>query len=269
MAEGRPSWAPAEVALGQPSPARIYDYLLGGSHNLAVDRQVAEQVLASMPDGRAQARANRAFLFRAVRHLVAVGIRQFLDLGSGIPTVGNVHEVARRAAPQTRVVYVDIDPVAVAHARALLSGDPLTGVVGADVRDVEGILDSPEVGRLLDLDQPVGLLMVAILHVVPDADDPTGLVRRLRDAVPPGSYLAIGHGTADSRPENADRLTQISRRTPTPMTPRTREQIAAFFDGFTLLDPGLVWAPLWRPDPGDDIDHPEQAANYGGVGYRP
>jgi SAM-dependent methyltransferase len=258
-----------DVDLNTPSPARIYDYLLGGSHNLAVDRAVAEQVLVAMPDARSGALANRSFLYRAVRFLVDAGVRQFLDLGSGIPTAGNVHEIAQRAAPGARVVYVDSDPVAVAHSRALLTGNERAGVVESDIRDVDRIMASPEAARLLDPAEPVGLLMVAILHVIPDADDPAGLVAGLRDRVAPGSYLVVGHGTADSRPEDAARLEEVSKRTPTPLTLRPRAEVERFFDGFDMVEPGLIWAPLWRPDPGDEPgQHPELAANYGGVGIR-
>jgi SAM-dependent methyltransferase len=265
----RPTWAPEGVRLDQPSPARIYDYLLGGSHNSAADRHVARQVIEAMPDVADAALANRAFLHRAVRFLVDVGVRQFLDLGSGIPTAGNVHEIAQSTDPDTRVVYVDADPVAVAHSRVLLAGNDRAAVVQADLREPERILDSRQVGRLLDLDAPVGLLMVAILHAIPDADDPARLVARFRDAVAVGSYLAISHGTADSRPKETARVQEISRRTPTRLTMRSHEQISRFFAGFELLDPGLVWVPEWRPDPGDqpNID-PEGSANYGGVGRK-
>jgi hypothetical protein len=263
----RPTWAPEGVSLDQPSPARIYDYLLGGSHNSAADREVARRVLEAMPDAVAATRANRAFLYRAVRFVVDAGVRQFLDLGSGIPTAGNVHEVAQRATPDARVVYVDVDPVAVAHSRALLADNERAAVIQADLRDPDKILEQAR--GLLDLDQPIGLLMVAILHVIPDTDDPAGLVARFRDAIAAGSYLVIGHGTADSRPEEAAKLREISRRTPTPLTHRTHEQVSRFFVGFDLVDPGLVWVPQWRPDPEDKPDpHPERAANYGGVGRK-
>lgn len=266
----RPGWAPDDIDMDRPSPARIYDYLLGGSHNLAVDRAVAEQVIRAMPDAAAGARANRAFLYRTVRYLVDTGIRQFLDLGSGIPTAGNVHEVAQRAAPDTRVVYVDMDPVAVAHSRALLAGNDRATVVQADMRDPGRILDSPQARGLLDLDEPIGLLMVAILHVIPDSDDPFGIVAGLRDRVASGSFLAVGHGTADSRPAAAAKLAEISRETPTPMTMRSRAEVERFFTGFDLVEPGLVWVPQWRPEPGDDPGrNPESASNYGGVGRKP
>jgi len=264
----RPAWVPDGVSLDQPSHARIYDYMLGGSHNSAADREVARQVIEAMPDVLAMARANRAFLYRAVRFLVEAGMRQFLDLGSGIPTVGNVHEIAQRMAPDCRVVYVDIDPVAVAHTRALLVGEDRAGVVQADVRDLDRILASSQVRRLLDLDQPVGLLMVAILHVIPDADDPAGLLARYRDSVARGSHLVLGHSTADSRPEVLVKLREISHRTPATMNPRSHSEISRFFAGFELVEPGLVWVPQWRPDPEDEPCPPERAANYGGVGRK-
>jgi SAM-dependent methyltransferase len=265
----RPGWAPDDVDLDRPSPARIYDYLLGGSHNLAADRAVAEELIKSMPDAPAGARANRAFLYRAVRYLVGAGVRQFLDLGSGIPTAGNVHEVAQRAAADATVVYVDMDPVAVAHSRALLADNPNATVIQADVRAGGAMLDRPEVGDLLDLSRPVAVLMVALLHAIPDSDDPWAIVAGLRDRLPSGSYLAIGHGTADSRPEETKVAVELSRRTATPMTTRTHADVLRFFAGFDLVAPGLVYVPAWHPDPGTEDPHPERAANYGGVGVKP
>jgi S-adenosyl methyltransferase len=265
----RPGWVPAEVDLNRPSPARIYDYLLGGSHNLAADRAVADELIRAMPDAPAGARANRAFLYRAVRYLVAAGVRQFLDLGSGIPTAGNVHEVARRAAPDAKVVYVDMDPVAVAHSRALLADDPNATVLQADIRTGAALLEDAAVAGLLDLDRPVALLMVAILHAIPDSDGPHTLVASLRDRIPSGSYLALGHGTSDSRPEEGRIAIELSRRTTTPLTARPHAEVLRFFDGFDLVDPGLVFVPRWRPEEGQQDPNPERAANYGGVGRKP
>jgi len=267
----RPTWAPEGVRLDQPSAARVYDYLLGGSHNSAADRHVAWQILEAMPDARDAARVNRAFLRRAVRFLVDAGIRQFLDLGAGIPTAGNVHEIAQGLAPDARVVYVDVDPVAVAHGRVLLAGNDRAAVVQADMREPDRVLASRQVGRLLDLDAPVGLLMVAILHVIPDPDDPAGLVARYRDTVAAGSYLTISHATADSRPEVMGKLQAITRRIPTTRaSPRSHERIGTFFAGFELVDPGLVWVPQWRPDPDDEPNpQPERTVTYGGVGRKP
>jgi hypothetical protein len=217
-----------------------------------------------------QAQANRAFLYRAVRFMVESGVRQFIDLGSGVPTVGNVHEVAQRLDPQARVVYVDIDPVAVAHSRAILTGNQFATVIQEDLRVPDAIIAHPELRRLLDLSQPVGLLLVAILHAVPDRDDPFGIVHHLRDDLASGSYLGLGHATADSLPEVWERMVQVSVDAGYPVTPRTRPQVERFFDGFELVEPGLVWAPLWRPEHPDDVDdNPERACNYVGVGRKP
>jgi SAM-dependent methyltransferase len=262
-------WAPAGVDVEQPTAARVYDYLLGGAHNFAADRAVAEQLIAAIPDIRTHALANRSFLRRAVRFCVASGIRQFLDIGSGVPTLGNVHEVARQAAPESRVVYVDLDPVAVEHGRAILVGDPAATVIQADLRDPERILADPPLRQVLDLTRPVALLLVAILHAIPDQDDPYAIVARLRDALAPGSMLVVGHATQEGRPDVGRRLEELSRRTATPITNRTRAQVTRFFDGFELVEPGLVWVPQWRPDSTDAVDeHPEWSSNYGGVGRR-
>jgi SAM-dependent methyltransferase len=263
-----PDWAPESVDIDRPTAARIYDYLLGGCHNFAADREMAHKVIAAMPDLPLQAQANRAFLHRAVQYLVAAGVRQFLDIGSGIPTLGNVHETAQRAAPDARVVYVDMDLVAVAHSRQILAVNDRTSTIEEDLRRPERILGHPDVRALLDFGQPVAVLLVAILHVIPDDDDPAGIVRRLRDALVPGSYLAIAHGTNEGRTETAAELTRLSTRTPTPMTPRTRAQVAGFFDGFDLVEPGLVWAPQWHPDSPDDVDAPERSMNFVGVGRK-
>jgi S-adenosyl methyltransferase len=265
----RPDWAPETIDVEQPSAARIYDYLLGGSHNFAPDRDVARQAIAAMPDVPVQAHANRAFLRRAVQYLVEAGVRQFLDIGSGIPTLGNVHEVARQAAPDARVVYVDVDPVAVAHGRAILAGDGHATVIQEDLRHPERIVGHPDVKEVLDLTRPVAVLLVAILHVIPDTDDPYRIVAALRDAVPPGSWLAIAHGTHESRPEEAEKMRRISRKTTTPLILRDRAGVARFFTGWELVEPGLVWAPQWHPDsPGDVGEHPELAANLVGVGRK-
>lgn len=263
----RPSWAPDDVDLDRPTAARAYDYLLGGAHNFAADREMIRAAMSFMPDLALQAQANRAFLRRAVQYLVDVGVRQFLDIGSGIPTRGNVHEIAQRAAPDARVVYVDIDPVAVSHGRHFLAGNPHTYVLQEDVRNPTDIVKHPDVTDLLDFERPIGLLMVALLHVVPDVDDPYGIVAHLRDELSPGSHIVIGHGTHDSRPEEVSKLTAISRQTPTAMTTRTREDVVRFFDGFELVDPGVVWAPLWRPDSPEDVpEDPGRSGNYVGVG---
>jgi SAM-dependent methyltransferase len=266
----RPGWAPEEVDLDRPSAARSYDYLLGGSHNFAIDREVAHQAVALMPDLARQARANRAFLYRAVRYLVDTGIHQFIDIGSGVPTVGNVHEVAQRVDPRARVVYVDIDSVAVAHCQAILAGNPQATILQEDLRSPARILEHPELRRIVDLDQPVGLLVIAILHAIPDRDDPHRIVGQLRDALAPGSHLVLSHATADSLPEIWERVVRLSVTSAYPVTPRSRAEVERFLAGFELVAPGLVWAPLWRPEHPDDVgEHPERSSNYAGVGRRP
>ncbi|HEU5472891.1 MAG TPA: SAM-dependent methyltransferase [Actinophytocola sp.] len=239
--------ASGRVGIDVPSVARVYDYLLGGGHNFPADRALAERISRLLPDVELIASANRAFLRRAVLHMVGRGITQFLDLGSGIPTVGNVHEVARRAAPGARVVYVDHDEVAVAHTELILDGDPDTAVVHADICAPWRVLGSPEVVRLLDFRRPIGLLMVAVLHYVPDKRDPRSVVAAYRDAVPSGSALAISHGTADHRPE-ITAAAKILEDSLDPAHPRPYDEIAALFTGFDVVPPGVVSAPLWRPD---------------------
>lgn len=266
----RRSWAPDYIDLDRPSAARVYDYLLGGSHNFGVDRQFAEDLLSVLPDIPEIARANRAFLRRAVRFLSANGIDQFLDLGSGIPTAGNVHEVARQANPDARVVYVDTDPVAVSHSRALLRGDAGTGVVAADICHPEDILGAPETARLIDFSRPAAVLLVAVLHFVSDVDGPAQAVARLRSVLAPGSYLVISHGTLEGSPAAAQRAHQLYQRSAEQGTSRTREQIAAFFGDFALVPPGLVYLPLWRPEPmAPAEEHPERFCAYAGVGVKP
>src|SRR5262245_61809531 len=197
----RPDWVPVDIDIDKPSASRVYDYSLGGSHNFAADRAIAKALHAAVPDGPLIARANRAFLRRAVLYLIDAGMRQFLDIGSGIPTVGNVHQVAQRAAPDTRVVYVDIDPVAVAHSQAILTGNDRATAIQADARHPETILAHRRVRELLDFDQPVAVMLVAVLHLVRD-DDPAGIVAALTGAVVPGSYVAISHLTGESRPQD-------------------------------------------------------------------
>jgi SAM-dependent methyltransferase len=266
----RPSWLSDELDLDRPNAARVYDYLLGGSHNLAADRKLAAQIVEAVPDAALVAQANRAFLRRAVLYCVEAGIRQFIDLGSGIPTVGNVHEVAQRAAPECRVVYVDVEPVAVAHSRAILAGNDRVAVLQADIRDPERILGDPGLQERVDRDRPVAVLMVAVLPFVSDADGPARIVARFRDAVTPGSYLVLSHGTADTRPEEIAKVSERYRGTSTPVTMRPRWQVEQFFTGFELVDPGLVFVQQWRPDwLGEVEERPEWSSIYGGVGRKP
>ncbi|WP_432995229.1 SAM-dependent methyltransferase [Dactylosporangium sp. CA-233914] len=222
----------------------MYDRYLGGSHNFAADRAIADRAIELVPDIPRIARANRAFLRRAVRYAAGRGIRQFLDIGSGIPTEGNVHEVARALDPGARVVYVDVDPTAAVHARQLLAGDPLTAVVQADLHEAERILRDPEVETLLDLTEPVCLLMVAMLHFVPDTPELRSAMRVLHSALAPGSVLAVSHATAA-----AQRLADLYTRAGTSMVVRDRGELAALLAGWAPVEPGIVWGPLWRPDP--------------------
>jgi hypothetical protein len=263
-------WAPADIDISQPSPARIYDFHLGGAHNFQADRQAAEQIAAIMPELPLIMRANRAFLFRAVRFLVDAGIRQFLDLGSGIPTAGNVHQVAQRATPGVRVVYVDVDPVAVAHSQALLTDNPTAAAVRADLRDVPTVLALPQVRELIDFRQPMAVLMVAVLHFIPDRDHPTQIVAGYRDATAPGSHLVISHAAAtedDIGTLGADEATAEYSRTVAEATLRTRDEVTAMFDGYELVGPGVVYVDKWRPDhpqPGD-----QHLAQLVGMGRKP
>ena len=266
-------WVPAGIDTERPSPARMYDYLLGGAHNFAVDRKAAEQAIAIDPEVAQAAWVNRAFLRRAVEFLVGAGVRQYLDIGSGIPTVGHVHEIAQRAAPQSRVVFVDIDPVAVAHSRLILAGNDRTAVIQEDVRRPDRILEAPEVRRMVDLGQPVAVLAVGLFHFVSDADDPAGIVSRLAAPLASGSFLALSHGTEDGPRRAAMIKTRelFARATGVELTWRSQPQVEALFDGFDLVEPGLVWTPSWRPESPEDlyVDRPEETGYYAGVGRRP
>jgi SAM-dependent methyltransferase len=264
---GRPYWAPESIDIERPSVARMYDYYLGGSHNFAVDRAAAQQMISLVPEAPLMAQANRAFMRRTVRFLVDAGIRQFLDIGSGIPTVGNVHEIAQQRTPDARVVYVDIDPVAAAHSRQLLSGNDRATAIQEDLRRPTEILAHPQVRELIDFTEPVALMIVAVMHFVPDADDPAGIVKTLRDALPAGSYLVLSQASHDGREaeERAD-AEDVYRRTDSPLFVRGRTDVLRFFDGFTLVEPGLVWVPQWRPDSPDGTEDAHRAVFLGGVG---
>ncbi|MGF1427652.1 SAM-dependent methyltransferase [Kitasatospora sp. LaBMicrA B282] len=262
---------PTDLRPEIPHPARMYDYYLGGKDNFPADRAAAEEIIAISPRVRLSAQANRGFLQRAVKHLAEQGVRQFLDIGTGIPTAGNTHEVAQRVDPAARVAYVDNDPIVLVHSRALLAGASKgsASVVQADLRDPAGILDAPEVRDLLDLGQPVALLLFAILHFVGEDSDPYGIVRKLVDALPSGSYLALSHGTADFlSPEQAQRGPAVYCAATERLTLRSREQVARFFDGLELLEPGIVTVPRWRPElperEGDAV-----TGIWGAVGRKP
>ena len=249
--------------------ARVYDYWLGGKDNFAADRAAAEQAIAVNPGILRDVRANRAYLARAVRYLAAeCGIRQFLDLGTGIPTASNTHEVAQSVAPECRVVYVDNDPVVLAHARALLTGEPegATDYIDADLRNTAEILEAAR--RTLDFSQPVAVTLLAILHLIPDTADPYGIVGTLMDAVPPGSYLALSHPASDIRPaavaEMAKRVN--ARLGSTRGTMRDQTEVTRFFDGLELVRPGVVQPPQWRPV---DVVPEAEIAVWCGVARKP
>jgi SAM-dependent methyltransferase len=265
----RVSWVPDEVNVGLPSSARIYDYLLGGGHNFAADRDTAEQLIKVLPV-RDMARFNRAYLRRAVLELVDLGVRQFLDLGSGIPTVGNVHEVAREADPSCRVVYVDFEPVAITHAELLLADNPNATAILADLRDPEAVLGAPETRLMLDFTEPIGLLAVGVLQFIPDESDPWGVLARYRDALPSGGYLALSHFTPDRMPEAMAAGADVFKNTAEPITPRTAEQVLRMMEGFDVIEPGLVMTPEWRPESPEEVgDDPNRANLYAVVGRKP
>jgi hypothetical protein len=269
----------------RPHPARVYDYLLGGKDNFEADRAAAEEGIKANPSSLVPPRENRGFLRRAVSYLAGeAGIDQFLDIGTGIPTWPNVHEVAQAANPLARVVYVDNDPIVLTHARALLTSHPAgqASYIDADLRNVEEILGSGELHSTLDLSRPVALLLIAIMHFVPTADDPHGVCRRLLDALPAGSYLALSHLTGDFDPVAWEKVSEIYRRNGVIMEVRPRAEIERFFTGLELVEPGVVPVQRWRPDSTDaarwsqpsstgSTGQPSDAAVsvYGGVAGKP
>ena len=267
----RPSWAPTEVDVTRPSVARVYDYYLGGSHNFASDRAFAREVLQVYPELTTISRDNRDFLRRAVLYLCAQGVDQFLDLGSGIPTVGNVHEVAHTVNPRARVVYVDHDPVAVTHSRELLSDTDGVVAVGSDLREPERVIKLAVEDGGLDLTRPVAVLMVSVLHFIGDEHHPAELVAQYMNATARGSYFALSHARSDGKRDAAATEQVYNRsRSPNPMQFRSTAEIEFLFGDLTLIDPGVVHLPRWRPDLGDDAD-PDVGADYpalAGVGRR-
>jgi hypothetical protein len=266
MTEDRFQPDPAESALvkldtGVPHIARVYDYLLGGKDNYAVDREAGDEFAKTMPSILVGVRECRAFLARTVRFLAAeCGIRQFLDLGTGLPTADNIHEVAQRAVPECRIVYVDNDPIVLTHARALLtsSDEGRTAYIDADLRDTAQILDAAR--GTLDFTHPVAVMLVGVLHCIPDKDDPLGIVRQLLDAVPSGSYLVLGHPANDIEVSATAAATSgLNNKLAEPVTFRSRDQVARFLDGLVVLEPGLVQYPQWRPDPNAEPTGPVSA----------
>ncbi|MEU8263078.1 SAM-dependent methyltransferase [Micromonospora sp. NPDC048999] len=265
------SWAPAELDLTRPNAARMYDYFLGGSRNFAADRHAADAVLAVAPQVADAARANRAFLRRAVRYALQQGIRQFLDLGSGIPTVGNVHGIVHRTHADARVLYVDVEPVAVAHARALLGNDPRVEVIQADICFPDFILQNPTAQRLIDLTRPVAVLFVSVLHFIPGGVN--AIVEPFRAAMSPGSALVISHAATGTATSQTDEVQRLYQRTPTPLQLRTPAEVEALFGDFAMVpanapetmpasDTALLPVAQWRPDPEDQTERGHVASPF-------
>ncbi|WP_423748149.1 SAM-dependent methyltransferase [Frankia canadensis] len=260
-----------DLKTDQPHTARMYDYYLGGKDHFPADREAAEAAIAAFPNARTTARQNRAFMNRTVRYLAGeAGIRQFLDIGTGIPTSPNLHEVAQEIVPEARIVYTDNDPIVLAHARALLVSTPQgrTTYVEADLRDVERILEAPQLSATLDLSRPVALSMVAIGHFIPDVGDPYGIVRRFLAALPSGSYLVLSHGTADHDP-GMEQMADIYRGRGIPFRNRNKAEVERFFDGLELVDPGVVLVHYWRPDGAVGKLTDMEVGIYGGVALKP
>jgi hypothetical protein len=262
-----------EIDTSKPHPARMYDYYLGGKNHFAADRETAEKGLASWRSGRVAARENRAFLGRAVRFLVAeAGIRQFLDIGTGLPTTNNVHEVAQAVAPSSRVVYADNDPLVLAHARALLTSSPegRTAYINADLRDPQSILSDPSVREVLDFSQPIALMLVAVLHFMPDEFKPAQVMATLTDALPPGSYLVASHITGEHDPVGPATGARAYQAAGLPAQLRDSDQFAQLaFAGLDLVPPGVVLVSEWRPDNAGHRPTPSEVSWYGGVARIP
>jgi S-adenosyl methyltransferase len=249
------------------SPARIYDYWLGGKDNYEVDRAAARQVMSAFPGVRRIAQANRGFMVRALWFLATRGVRQYIDLGTGFPTSPNVHEVVRQVIPDARVVYVDNDPVVTAHNRALRASLPGVATVDADVRWPRDIFDDSELVTLIDFGEPVAVLFVAILHFIRDEENPAAIVRAFRDRMAPGSYLALSHAVSDgTRPATVSRIVDAYGQASSPVTPRTVADVARFFDGFELAEPGLVDVTVWRPERPTRLKRIRVAAGLGRKG---
>jgi hypothetical protein len=259
----------AEIDTSRPHPARMYDYYLGGKDNYEVDRDAADRVIDVSPDVILGARANREFLHRAVRFVAESGIRQIIDIGTGIPTSPNTHQTAQSVSPDVRVAYIDNDPIVATHAGAHLLGNGNPGFFLADMRDPEKILSHPTIGRLIDFDQPVAVMLVSVLHFVSDAEDPKAIVATLREAMRPGSQLVLSHGTADFHAATADEVQGAYGTAVAGLRLRDRAEVMAFFEGFDLVDPGLVQPPLWRPDePAADDEESPPTGVYAAVGRK-
>jgi S-adenosyl methyltransferase len=269
------AFEPREIDASRPSAARMYHYYLTGEAIFDVDRVFGERIFQIAPHTGLTAHHNREFLQRATRFLIGQGIRQFLDIGSGLPTAGNTHEVATTLEPAARVVYVDNDLEAVTRAHELLTAQDMldrTTIIEADLRRPDIILGHADTLRLLDFDVPIGLLIVSVWPFVPDAENPLALMGRLRDALPPGSYVVMSHVTmSEAAPEvvgQAEEFRELYKQTSDPVTMRDRDGFTAFFDGFQLVEPGIVYAPDWRPDGPVDLQDPGRPCNFAAVGYK-
>ncbi len=267
-----PNWSPPDIQLDRPSAARVYDYMLGGYHNFEIDRKTFDWFANIFPDFALTAQINRAFLRRAASFVAQQGIDQFLDLGSGIPTVGNVHEIVRQYNPDARTVYVDIEPVAIAHAEKILADETGVAAILADVRQPGYILDHPKTRELIDFNRPVGLFVVAMLHYIVDDDEAEQALKTFKDAIPSGSYMAIGVWTYDDAPRDVmEKYAEMTQILTTPGAPRPRAKVLRYFEGFDLVEPGLVHAPLWHPDSPDDLmlNEPGRSVTWVGVARKP
>jgi len=260
------AWVPPGIDQETPSAARLYDYFLGGDYNFAVDRQLGERIAAVLPQARHMARVNRAFLRRAVSHCALAGIRQFIDLGCGLPSMGPVHEVAQRVDPECRIVYVDNEPVVTAHGELLLAGNERAAIIRADLRDHEAIFEHERTRALIDFDLPVAVLTVAVLHFLPDDGEAADVIARYAGAVAPGSFLVFSHITNDVVDhETARKSVELYNTSQNKIYPRPRAAIAAMLGDCPLIDPGLVFVPAWRPDSPADAENPDLSSFYGAV----
>ena len=246
------------IDLERPNAARVYDYMIGGELNYAVDRMFADRILGVLPNAKHMALTNRAWLRRAARFAAEQGIRQFLDIGSGMPTVGHVHEVVQSIDPKCRVVYVDNEPIAVAHSEIVLEGNDNAAMVQADAERPDEVLDNPVTEELLDFSEPVMVIMAAFVHFIPDSRDPAGLIGTYRDVLAPGSYLALSSGTWEGQGEETQRSVALYEKSGTPLTLRSPDELRALVKGFEILPPGIVFTPEWRPD-GPLEDPPAQS----------
>ena len=266
--DDRPNWAPESVDIDQPSIARVYDYLLGGYHNFESDRKIADMSLQIYPDMALASQVSRAFLRRLVNYLLDQGITQFIDIGSGIPTLGHVHEIVQRRVPDYHVVYIDIDPVSIAHSKAILQENPTTFVYQADARDPENTLEHIRAETTLDLNKPVAVLFIALFHYIVDDSELRQLIVNYSSSMAPGSYVAFTHGTYENAPPGvAEGLMNLSSRSRHQMRYRSRDDLASMFPEMEIVEPGIVPTPLWRPEGPEDlfIDQPERSLGYAGV----